>query len=256
MSIPIDTQWISVPSSGGAFDAYVALPPAGHGPGLVLFQEIFGVNAHIRAVAEQYALDGFVVLAPDIFWRQAPRIELGYAAADRQRGIALAGGLKPEQMMLDLRAAVDTLRDMSQTAAHRIGAFGYCMGGRLSYMAAALTELDAAVAFYGGGIHDQLHLASGVGCPMMFHYAENDDHIPLDAVERVREAFAGKPAEVHVYGGTAHGFNCWERGSYDAQAAALAHARTLGFFASHLFQPRPALPDPGYFTAPAPDARG
>lgn len=256
MSITLDTQWISVPSSGGAFDAYLALPPAGHGPGLVLFQEIFGVNAHIQAVAEQYALDGFVVLAPDVFWRQQPHVELGYGPGDRQQGIALAGSLKPEQVMLDLRAAVQALRDLPQTALHRIGAFGFCMGGRLAYTAAALTELDAAVSYYGGGIHDQLHLASGVACPMLFHYAGNDDHIPLDAVERVRQAFAGKPAQVHVYEGKAHGFNCWDRGTYDAHAAALAHARTLAFFAEHLFQPRPAEPDPGYFTAPAPDARG
>jgi carboxymethylenebutenolidase len=234
MSIDLNTLWVSVPASGGAFDAYLALPPAGHGPGLVLYQEIFGVNAHIRAIAEQYALDGFVVLAPDVFWRQGARIELGYDADDRQRGIQLAGTLKPEQLMLDQRAAVEALRALGQVGERKVGAMGFCMGGRLAYMAAALCEIDAAVSYYGGGIHDQLHLVSGVNCPMQFHYAERDDHIPLSAVARVQEAFAGKRAEVHVYDGAAHGFNCWERASYEPVSAARAHARSLAFLAKHL----------------------
>jgi carboxymethylenebutenolidase len=231
----VDSMWISFPAPGGLCDAYLALPPARQGPGLVLFQEIFGVNEHIRAVAEQYALDGFVVLAPDVFWRSQPRVELGYAGPDLAQGMALAKALKPEQVMLDLRAAVDALRALPNTAGQRIGSFGYCMGGRLAYMSAALAEIDAAACFYGGGIHDLLHLASGISGPIQFHYAERDDHIPLEAVVRVREAFAGKSAEVHVYPGAAHGFNCWARAAYHAPSAALAHARTLGFFTQHLF---------------------
>ncbi|OYU98279.1 MAG: carboxymethylenebutenolidase, partial [Burkholderiales bacterium PBB5] len=86
MSQPVTADWITLPTAAGPQPAYLALPPAGRGPGLLLLQEIFGVNAHIRAVAEQYALDGFVVLAPDVFWRQAPRVDLGYEGADRQRG--------------------------------------------------------------------------------------------------------------------------------------------------------------------------
>ena len=234
MNTPVATSWISVPTSGGAFDAYLALPPAGRGPGLVLFQEIFGVNEHIRMVAEQYALDGFVVLAPDVFWRQQQRVELGYEGADRQKGISMATAMKPEEMMLDVLAAVKGLRDLPQTAGCKIGAIGYCLGGRLAYSAAALAEVDAAVAFYGGGIHDQLHLASGIHCPVQFHYAERDDHIPLDAVERVRTAMAGKGAEVHVYPSAMHGFNCWARGSYHAASAALAHGRSVAFL-SKLF---------------------
>ena len=235
MSSSINTLWVSVPSSGGDFNAYLALPPAGSGPGLVLYQEIFGVNEHIRTVAEQYALDGFVVLVPDVFWRQSPRIELGYEAADRAQGVALAGALKSELVMLDMRAAVEALRGLEQVGPRKVGTMGYCMGGRLAYMTAALAEIDAAVAYYGGGIHDQLHLASGVNCPMQFHYAERDDHIPLAAVARVREAFAGKACELHVYDGAMHGFNCWQRASYHAPSAALAHARALQFLATHLF---------------------
>ncbi|UUX97141.1 dienelactone hydrolase family protein [Aquabacterium sp. J223] len=229
-------EWIRLPSSdGGAFDAYLALPPAGTGPGLVLFQEIFGVNEHIRAVAEQYALDGFVVLAPDIFWRQQPRVELGYDGEDRNRAMSMMKALQPQQLMADVRDSVAALRARPEAAGRKVGAIGYCLGGRLAFGAAATTDVDAAVAYYGGGIHDQLDKAAGITAPMQFHYAEQDDNIPLSAVEKVRQAFAGKPAEVFVYPGAHHGFNCWARGSYHPASAALAHGRSLAFLAERLF---------------------
>jgi carboxymethylenebutenolidase len=118
----------------------------------------------------------------------------------------------------------------------KVGAFGYCMGGRLAYLAAASTDIDAAVPFYGGGIQGQLDRAAAIRCPVQFHYAESDDNIPLSAVDAVRSAMAGKSAEVHVYPGAHHGFNCWARGSYHAPSAALAHGRALAFLARELFQ--------------------
>ena len=229
---PIRTEWTDI---AAGFAGYLALPPAGSGPGLVLFQEIFGVNAHIRALAEQYALDGFVVLAPDMFWRQAPRVELGYEGEERQRAVALMGQQQPEELAADIVAAVAALRARAETAGRKTGAIGYCMGGRMAYTAAALAGVDAAVAYYGGGIHKQLDLAPRITCPMQFHYAGHDDNIPPPAVQSVREAMAGKPAEVHVYPGSMHGFNCWARASYHAPSAALAHGRSLGFLAQHLF---------------------
>ena len=236
MPSPIKTEWTSVAVPGGAFfDAWLATPPAGSGPGLVLFQEIFGVNEHIRSVAEQYALDGFVVLAPDIFWRSQRRAELGYEGADRQRGIQLAGQLKGPELGLDMVAAVTALRSRPEVNGARVGAIGYCMGGRLAFLAAATAGVDAAVAYYGGGIHDQLDKAANIECPVLFHYAERDDHIPMSAVDKVRSAMQGKPAEVHVYPGAMHGFNCWARGSYHAPSAALAHGRSLQFLAQNLF---------------------
>lgn len=233
MGNPVKTRWIDI---APGYAGYLALPPAGKGPGLVLFQEIFGVNAHIRAVAEQYALDGFVVLAPDVFWRQQPRVELGYDGDDRQQAMALmkayVGGA---ELLPDIAAAVKTLQARPEVDG-KTGAFGYCLGGRLAYLAAATTPLDAAVAFYGGGIQGQLDRAAAIQAPMQFHYAEHDDNIPLSAVESVKQAMAGK-AEVFVYPGAHHGFNCWARASYHVPSAALAHGRTLAFFAEKLLPP-------------------
>jgi carboxymethylenebutenolidase len=236
MASPIQTEWTSVAVPGGAFfDAYLAKPPAGSGPGLVLFQEIFGVNEHIRALADQYALDGFVVLAPDIFWRQQRRVELGYEGADRQRGIELAGQTKPAELEGDIVAAVAALRARPEVTAGKVGAIGYCMGGRLAFLAAAIAGVDTAVAYYGGGIHNQLDKAAAIQCPVQFHYAERDDNIPPAAVDKVRTAMHGKKAEVHVYPGAMHGFNCWARASYHAPSAALAHGRSLQFLADKLY---------------------
>jgi carboxymethylenebutenolidase len=229
---PVRTQWIDI---ADGFAGYLALPPAGRGPGLVLFQEIFGVNAHIRAVAEQYALDGFVVLAPDVFWRRAPRVELGYDGADRERALALMQAYAADQALADIVVSVKALRTRPEVGRAKVGAFGYCMGGRLAYLAAATTDIDAAVPFYGGGIHAQLERAATIRCPMQFHYAGHDDHIPPAAVESVRSAMAGKAAEVHVYPGSMHGFNCWARASYHAPSAAQAHGRALAFLAAALF---------------------
>lgn len=235
MTSPVRTEWTTVNTAGGTMDAYLALPPAGSGPGLLLLQEIFGVNEHIRAVAEQYALAGFVVLAPDVFWRQAPRVELGYEGADRQRGVALATALKPPEVVADLQAATAALRARPEVGGAKVGAIGWCMGGRLAYTAAAVAGVDAAVAYYGGGIQGQLALAAQVQCPMQFHYAGHDDHIPPEAVEAVRAAFTGKPAELFVYPGSLHGFNCWARASHHAPSAALALGRSLTFLAGQLF---------------------
>ncbi|MBN8488440.1 MAG: dienelactone hydrolase family protein [Burkholderiales bacterium] len=224
----VTAQWIDLDPARPGYQGYLALPPAGRGPGLLLLQEIFGVNAHIRAVAQQYALDGFVVLAPDVFWRQTPRVDLGYVGADRERALALMQSLQPAEAGPDLAAALAALKARPECSG-RSAALGYCMGGRLAWMLAAQGGLEAAVAYYGGGIQNQLTLAPAITCPMQFHYAGEDPHIPLDAVESVRAAMTHKPAELFVYEGAQHGFNCWARASHGPAAAALAHGRTLQF---------------------------
>ena len=231
MNATIQTEWIDI---APGFAGCLALPPSGVGPGLVLWQEIFGVNAHIRAVAEQYALDGFVVLAPDAFWRQAPRVELGYEGSDMEQAFALMKGYGAADALADIQSAVAALRARPETAGRKLGSIGYCMGGRMAYLTAATAPIDAAVSYYGGGIQNQLDRVPAIQCPVQFHYAEIDANIPLDAVERVRAAMAGKASELHIYPGAHHGFNCWARGSYDASSAALAHGRSITFLAQAL----------------------
>lgn len=232
MTDPVQRSWIEL---APGYAGYLALPPAGRGPGLLMLQEIFGVNEHIRAVADQYALDGFVVLAPDLFWRQEPRIELSYAGPDMARGRDLAQACTAEQSQQDLGIAARVLRARPEVGAAKIGAVGYCMGGRMAWLAAATAGVDAAVAYYGGGIQQSLQHAAAVRCPMQFHYAGHDDHIPPEAVAAVRKSLPAERAEFHLYDDARHGFNCWARASYHAPSAALAHGRSLSFLAATIF---------------------
>lgn len=231
---PVRTEWVGVPSSAGTMGAYLAIPPAGRGPGLLLLQEIFGVNPHIRGVAEQYALAGFTVLAPDLFWREVPRVELGYVGADRERALALMRTVTREHAAADMQAAIAALRARAECGP-RVGAIGYCMGGRLAFTAAALCGVDAAVCYYGGGIATQLDLAAQIRCPVQFHHAGKDASIGPEAVAAVQAAMARAPAaaqaEFHLYPDAEHGFNCWARATYHPASAALALGRSLGFLA-------------------------
>jgi len=231
----MNSRWIEVQAEdGGRFKAYLSEPPTGRGPGIVLIQEIFGVNSHIRGVADQYAMDGYTVLAPDLFWRQQPGVELGYDQDDFGKGIALMNGMDFGKAVADLRATLATLRGLPSCTG-RAASIGYCMGGRLSYHMAAGTDVDAAVCYYGGGIHNALAEAPKITAPILFHFAEKDAFIPLSAVDAVRQTFAGRDnVMLEIYAGVDHGFNCWDRGSYDQTAAALARGRTLAFLATNL----------------------
>ncbi|MBY4833745.1 dienelactone hydrolase family protein [Burkholderia dolosa] len=227
-------QWIDIPTGNDSFGGYLALPKRGKGPAVIIIQEIFGVNAHIRSVADQYAADGFVALAPDVFWRTQPRVELTYDGADRDKGIELMKKTDVGLAVADIGAAADALRARPEVAG-KIAAIGYCFGGQLAYRAAAGGKLDAAVAYYGGGIQNALDLADKITQPILFHYAGNDHAIPPDAVDRVKAAFAGRDnALFHLYADAEHGFNCPDRASYNQRAAALAHGRTLTFVAEQL----------------------
>ncbi|KWK75407.1 carboxymethylenebutenolidase [Burkholderia ubonensis] len=227
-------QWIDIPTGNDSFGGYLALPRRGKGPAVIIVQEIFGVNAHIRSVADQYAADGYVALAPDVFWRTQPRVELAYEGADRDKGIELLQKTDVNLAVADVAAAADLLRTRPE-AGGKVAAIGYCFGGRLAYLAAATGKIDAAVAYYGGRIQNALDVAGKVTQPILFHYAENDHAIPLAAVDQVKAAFAGRDnAAFHLYPGAEHGFNCAERASYNQRAAALAHGRTLTFLAEHL----------------------
>ena len=229
------SRWIDVQAAdGGTFKAYLSEPPTGRGPGILLIQEIFGVNEHIRAVADQYAMDGYTVLAPDVFWREAPGIELGYGPDGFAKGVELVQRAKFSQCVVDLADALKVLRGLPECTG-RAAALGFCMGGRLSYHLAAETDVDAAVCYYGGGIPTVLGEAAKIRAPILFHFAENDSYIPLAGVQAVRDTFGMREnTMIELYSGVEHGFNCWARSNYDQRAAALARGRSLAFLATNL----------------------
>ena len=216
---------------GGTFSAYVSTPPkdTAGGPGIVLIQEIWGVNQHIRDVADQYAMDGFTVFAPDVFWRQQPRVDLGYNEVDNPMAFAFMGALDRPNAVKDLASTAAVLRTHSASVG-KVASVGFCMGGMLSYLCAASGSVDAAVSYYGGGIHTMLDRAPDIKVPMLMHFAGQDGHIPMTAVESVQAAFKGREnVAIDVYSGVDHGFNCWGRAMYNQKAAALARGRSLAF---------------------------
>jgi carboxymethylenebutenolidase len=230
------SRWIDITANdAGKFSGYLALPPAGTGPGIVLIQEIWGVNEHIRAVADQYASAGYVVLAPDVFWRMQPRVDLQYDEEGTGKAFGFYQKLDFAQAAQDVASTIETLRGLPEVTG-KTGVVGFCLGGQLAYRAAPIGKADAAVAYYGGGIDQHLDVAGSVTMPIVFHYAEADQHIPQTAVQAVKQAFEGKSnATFFDYPETDHGFNCWGRPTmYNQRAAALAHGRTLEFFSRNL----------------------
>jgi carboxymethylenebutenolidase len=213
-------------TDGFAFGAYEAIPTTKPRGGIVVIQEIFGVNSHIRNVADGYAAAGYAAIAPQIFDRVERNVELGYEQADMGRGIEIARGkLKMEQTLQDLLAAVDDAKRFG-----KVGVVGYCFGGLLAWLSACeLNGVSAAVSYYGGGVASALEQKPR--CPVMMHFGDKDAHIPLTDVEKVRKAHPG--VIVNVYSAD-HGFNCDHRASYDAAAAKLALSRSLEFFAKHV----------------------
>jgi len=232
----VNGTWITIPTADGQpFTGYLSLPPIGSGPAIVLVQEIWGVNEHIRAVADLYALAGYVVLAPDVFWRLQARVDLDYDTAGTQQAFAYYQAVDTAQAAADVAAAVSLLRQRAEVNG-KVATLGFCLGGQLAFRAAALSQADAAVCFYGGGIDQYLDLAARITQPILFHYAGNDEHIPQSASAAVKAAFA-KHSNAHFfdYPGVGHGFNCWgRRAVYNQSAAALATGRSLQFLAEHL----------------------
>lgn len=214
--------------AGSGSTGYLALPEAQHGPGLLLIQEVFGVNSHIRECADLFAAAGYSVLAPDLFWRIQPKIELGYGTEDLEKAMTLAVKLDKEQALQDLEDAVNELKRLPQCAS-RVGAIGYCMGGSFAYRLATHDAVDAAVSYYGGQIAQSLEEATNLHCPIMMHFGDQDKHIPPTTVAKIATALKDKGhVEIFQYHAD-HGFNCDQRASYNRFAAMLAYGRTAVF---------------------------
>ena len=231
------SRWINIPTKDGKdgdFTGYLALPKSGKGPAVIILQEIFGVNAHIREVADQYAADGYVALAPDVFWRAQKRVELGYEGTDREQAVALMGKTDLTAAVADVGAAAAALRALPETSGN-IAAIGYCFGGRLVYLAAAQGSIDLGISYYGGGIQNMLDQSAKIKVPMQFHFGAEDTHIPATTSDAVLASLPGRAdVESYVYPGAEHGFNCSHRASYNQHASALAHGRALSFLGEHL----------------------
>lgn len=226
---------------GGAFDAFCALPDRQSGPGILLFQEIFGVNDNIRGVAQRLADAGYLALAPDMFWRIEPRFERNDESA-LPDCVAMVQKLDWPMVAADITASFAHLLSMPECSGS-VGGVGFCLGGTLTYVFATSARVngrgpDAAVSYYGSGVHQMLGQAGSIECPTMFHYGRRDPYIPEDQIVSVEAAVKDRPGvTVHRYE-AGHAFSNWDAPSmYDKESADLAWGRTLDFFASHLSVP-------------------
>jgi carboxymethylenebutenolidase len=228
-------QTVQITTADGRMGAHLSRPAAGAGPfpGVLVVMEAFGLNDHIRAVADRIAADGYLVLAPDLYYREPDRIA-GYG--ELPKAIGLMGKLEDDSIVADVRSAIDFLKAEPGIRPDRIGMTGFCMGGRVTMLAATRLPIQAAAPFYGGGIAGLLGAAEGIACPMVLFFGGKDAYIPQGDVEKIRARLAslGKRAEVVVYPDADHGFFCDERPSYDAAAATDAWRRLTKLFAENL----------------------
>lgn len=226
-------QFITLKSADGfSLPAYVAQPVGQPKAAIVVLQEIFGVNSHIRSVADRFAAQGYLAVAPATFERVKPGVELGYTDADMQAGSALkaaVSALPGAGVLQDIQAAID---HAAQASGAKVGIIGFCWGGLLTWQAACtLTGLSAAVPYYGGGITTQTEIARQPRCPVMAQFGDQDHWIPMPGIQAFSQAHP--EVTVHVYAAD-HGFNCDQRGSYNEAAATQARERTLAFLADKL----------------------
>lgn len=225
---------IQITTKDGSMAAWLAVPDgAGPFPGVVVSMEAFGLNGHIKSVADRIAREGYVAIAPDFYYRADDRIA---EYSDLPKAIGLMSALTDDGILDDVRATIDTLKGRKEVRADRIGMTGFCMGGRMTFLTACNLPIQAAAPFYGGGIGGLLDQAGGLSCPMVAFFGEKDGFIPLSEVEAVKGKLAelGKEAEVVLYDGADHGFFCEERESYDEAAAGDAWRKVLALFRDHL----------------------
>lgn len=207
------------------YTGYLAMPPAERGPGLLVVQEIFGINPHIRDVVDLWAAAGFVVLAPDLYWRHEAGVQLEFTPEGRQKGLDLQAKCSADQIVSDLGEAGKALRNLPQTT-DKLGVVGYSMGGTYAYLLAVRNMVDVGVGYYGVAIHKFLHEADNLRCPVVLHFGARDAYIPPPTVDEIRRACPRKNTDIHVYDAE-HGFNCDQRGAYDRVSAMLAFGRTM-----------------------------
>ena len=228
----MSSQWIEVRASNGRgrFRAYLATPPAGKGPGIVLAQEIFGVNATMRQVADYYAEEGYTVLVPDLFWRQQPNVELGYAPDDWQKAFGFYHGFNEDKGVEDVAASLSALRARPECVG-KVGVLGFCLGGKLAYLSACRTDADVVVGYYGVGIENSLAEAGNIKGRLVLHMAELDKFCPPEARNKILATLGGQShVELYVYPGVDHAFARLGGDHYHKPSALMAHQRSVAAF--------------------------
>lgn len=225
---------ITIKAKDGSFMGYLAQPASGTGPGLVLIQEIFGVNKVMRDLADGFARQGYVTVCPDLFWRQEPGIQLtDKTQAEWGRAFELYKGFDEAKGVDDLIATLAHLRGLA--GGRKVGCVGYCLGGKLAYLMAPRSDVDASVSYYGVGIENALDEADKIRRPLLMHIAEKDQFVPPEAQAKVKARLAAnKNVTIHTYPGCDHAFARVGGEHYDKDAADRANARTTEFFKKNL----------------------
>jgi len=226
---------VTIQGPDGPFSGYLASPDAGRGPGLVIIQEIFGVNAVMRGVADAFAARGYFALCPDLFWRLEPDVELtDKTDAEWKRAFGLMNAFDPDAGVADIQAALAHLRGLDGCTG-KAGAVGYCLGGLLAYLTACRTDSDASVGYYGVNIQTKLDEAKTITKPLMLHIAGKDQFVPPEAQKLIVEGLKANPhVAIHTYPGMDHAFAREGGAHYDKACADLANTRTATFFRQHL----------------------
>jgi carboxymethylenebutenolidase len=226
---------LRVHSTEGVFDAYLSRAVAVPAAAIVVLHEVFGVNADVRATCDELAGEGFIAVCPELFWRQMPHVDLSVRSQrDWDRGLAFYAAFDLDAGVRDVEATMDAARALTGRG-HRVGAIGFCLGGLLTFLAAARTRVDAAVAFHGARTEDFLGEIADIDGPLQMHLAGEDEFMPKDAQTRIVSALASTHRfEVFSYAGCRHAFSRHGGAHFDADAARLARARTLDFFNRHL----------------------
>ena len=226
---------IKARDGSGSFKAYLALPKSGQGPGIVVMQEILGVNAGMRQICDRLAAEGFMALCPDLFWRQEPGVELvDSREKDWEKAFALYQGFDVDKGIEDVQSSIDALRAQPGCTG-KVGTQGYCLGGLLAYLCATRTSTDASVGYYGVGIDKRLEEASSISNPLMLHIAAEDGFVNKEAQAAIAAGLGAHPrVSLHTYAGVDHAFSRPNGMHYDAAAADLANARSLAFLSGAL----------------------
>ncbi|HEY9630580.1 MAG TPA: dienelactone hydrolase family protein [Coleofasciculaceae cyanobacterium] len=230
------TQNVTIPAlSGGSFSAYLAAPSTQPSAGIVLIQEILGVNQNMRQTADDYAKEGYLVLVPDLYWRLEPGVELNSEIKEQwTKGFELLQAFDVDSGVEDLKASLAFLRQHPSSTG-KVGSLGFCLGGKLAYLMATRTDADANVSYYGVDLDKNLAEATKIQKPLLLHMGRNDEYVSSDAQASIQQGLKGNLlVTIYHYEGVSHGFGRAGSAAYRQAAAELAHDRTLAFLKQHL----------------------